>query len=375
MSVDDKGVKELFEEVINQGLCTGCGACITGCPYIVNYESRIVWMDKCTGSDGDCYKHCPRTFTDNEKLSQMIFGSPFGETEIGNFEQVFMARSADSKVKENAQDGGSVTTLLGLALEEELVDVVACSKMDEDKVPHGFLARNREELLSCSGSSYEASYSLEAYRSLEKGSSEKIAVVGLGCQVEALSKMKATPPQNSPDPGNIKLTVGLFCGWSLLPRTFHPYLQQMCDVTDVCKFDIPHSPNYSFDTVMAKDGKVNSVSLDEIKPYINPACDYCWDMTAEFSDISVGSAGSAFPGWNTIVVRTSAGAELLNLAKQKGVLEIKELPEERFNHLKTAVLNRKKKALTNIVEKSGSKDDLLYIGGLEQKYIEKIMEL
>ena len=52
-----------------------------------------------------------------------------------------------------------------------------------------------------------------------------------------------------------------------------------------------------------------------------------------------------------------------------------DLPEERLSHLKTVGLNRKKKALTHIVEKSGSKDDLLYIGGLEQKYVEKIMEL
>ena len=375
MSSDGKGIKDLVGEVINEGLCTGCGACITGCPYVVSHEGRIVVLDKCLGvaENGDCYRHCPRTLTDVEALSRRILGSPFGETEIGHYENVWMVRSKVPGVADKSQDGGCVTTLMLLALEEGLVDVVSCSKMDEERSPHGYLARTREELLSCSGSSYEASYSLEAYRSLPKDSSEKIAVVGLGCQTEALGKIKNQAPRNNPDPKNIKLTIGLFCGWALLPRTFHPFLKQLCDVTDVCKFDIPHTPHYSFDTVMKQDGKVNSVPLDEIKPFINPACNYCWDMTAELSDISVGSAGSSYPGWNTIVVRTPAGAELMKLAEEKNVLEIKNLPEERLSNLKNAAQNRKKKALKNIREKTGRKDDLLYIQGLKPELIASII--
>ncbi|MCF8049666.1 MAG: Coenzyme F420 hydrogenase/dehydrogenase, beta subunit C-terminal domain [Desulfobacterales bacterium] len=366
----------MVEEVMNEGLCTGCGACITGCPYVVSHEGRIVVLDKCTGveGNGDCYRHCPRTLTDFEALSRKILGMSFAETEIGHYENVWMVRSTVPGVAERSQDGGCVTTLLSLALEEGLVDVVSCSKMDEDRSPHGYLARTREELLSCAGSSYEASYSLEAYRSLEKDSQEKIAVVGLGCQTEALSKIKNQPPKNNPDPQNIKLTIGLFCGWALLPKTFHPFLKDICDVSNVCKFDIPHTPHYSFDALMDRNGKIHSVPLDEIKPYINPACGYCWDMTAELSDISIGSAGSSYPGWNTIVARTPAGVELLKLAEQKKLLAIHDLPEERLNHLKTAALNRKKKALKNIVEKTGSKTDLLYIDGLKPEYTEKLIE-
>jgi coenzyme F420 hydrogenase subunit beta len=369
-----KGSKELLEEVINQGLCTGCGACITGCPYMAAYNGKVVVLDKCTGIEGDCYKHCPRTPTDVEVLSQEIFGTSFGATEIGHFEQVFMARSTNSSIREKGQDGGCVTALLSLALEEGLVDVVACSKMDSERVPRGFLARNKEELLSCAGSSYEASYSLEAYRNLPKENTEKIAVVGVPCQIEALSKIKIMPPENSPNPKNIKLTIGLFCGWALSPRTFHPFLEHMCNINDVSRFDIPHTPNYCFDVHMSQGEDLISRPLDEIKPYINPACDYCWDMTAEFSDISVGSAGSAFSGWNTVVVRNSAGAELIELARKKGILETQDLPSERFDHLKEVAIVRKKKALNQIIKKSGSKDDLIYIKGLNQEYIDKIMK-
>jgi coenzyme F420 hydrogenase subunit beta len=372
MSSSRKGARELFEDVIDQGLCTGCGACVTACPYIVPHEGRIVLLDKCTIAEGDCYKHCPRTYTDMNAVSQNIFGVPYTDNEVGHALDIHMARSEDRQIKEKAQDGGTVTTLLALALEQGMIDVVVCTKMDEDRVARGYLARSREELLRCAGSSYEASFALEAYRSIPKESSERLAIVGLGCQVEALAKIKNEPAKNGANPDNIKLTVGLFCGWALRPDIFHPYLKELCDPSQAIKFDIPHTPYYTFDVYTKSERK--SVSLDDIRPYINPACQYCWDMTAEFSDISVGSAGSKFPGWNTIIIRTNTGADLVNLAKANGILETQDLPDQRLAHLKRIAMNRKKTALKNTAEKTGDKKDLLYIGGLPEGMAEGLLE-
>lgn len=131
-----KGIKELFEEVIDQGLCTGCGACITHCPYVAPYEGRIVILDRCHMSEGDCYKHCPRTYTDMNALSNKMFQVPYGDEEIGYALDIHMARSEDPIVQGRGQDGGTTTTLLALALEERIVDGIVCTKMDHDKVPH-----------------------------------------------------------------------------------------------------------------------------------------------------------------------------------------------------------------------------------------------
>jgi len=372
MSNTGRGVRELFEEVIYQGLCTGCGACITGCPYIVAHEGRIILLDKCTVVEAECYKHCPRTYTDMNAMSQKVFGVPYSVSEVGVTLDVYMARTKDRGIKEKGQDGGTTTTLLALALQEGMIDVVVCTKMDEEKVPRGYLARNRKELLQCAGTSYEASFALESYRRIPKDSTEKMGVVGLGCQLEALSKIKQYPPENNVNPDNITVTVGLFCGWALSPHLFHPFLKENYELSQVVRFDIPHTPHYTFD-VHTKNG-VKSVSLDEIRPYINPACQYCWDMTAEFSDISVGSAGSAFPGWNTVVVRTQIGASLMELAKGKGILETQALPDQRLAHLKSVALRRKKTALKNIVEKTGNKKDLLYVGSLPEGMADTLLE-
>jgi coenzyme F420 hydrogenase subunit beta len=371
MSRNKKGARELLQDVIDQGLCTGCGACVTGCPYFVTYEGRIVVLDKCTMVDGDCYKYCPRTYTDMNAVSERIFGAPYDYEAVGHALDIYMARSTDKEIGKRAQDGGTVTTLLALALEEGMIDVVVCTKMDEDRVARGYLARNRDELLQCSGSSYEASFALQAYRSIPKDNTEKLAIVGLGCQVEAVSKIKSNPAENSVNPENTKLTLGLFCGWALRPDIFHPYLKDNYDLSKVVKFDIPHTPHYSFDVHYKSDLK--SVTLDEVRPYINPACQYCWDLTAEFSDISVGSAGSKFPGWNTVIIRTETGADHMNLAKEKDILETQVLPDQRLAHLKRVALNRKKTAIKNIVEKTGNKKDLLYLGGLSEGIADRLL--
>jgi len=371
MSGTKRGSKNLLEDVIKAGLCTGCGACVTGCPYIVVREGRIVVLDRCTLEEGDCYRHCPRTRTDMNVVSGKVFGVPFSSAETGHALTIAMARSTDHLISKKAQDGGTVTTLLAFALDARMIEAVVCTKMDESKAPHGFVAHSRDELLQCAGSSYEAGFALEAFRKLPAGSADRVAAVGVGCQIEALAKMKAEAPVNGGNPDNIQLTVGLFCGWSLRSGYFRPILQGMGDPARIVKFDIPHSPHTSFD-VYAEEGK-SSVSLDEIRSAINPACQYCWDMTAEFSDISVGSAGSRFPGWNTIIVRTERGAELLARARDAGLIEIQELPEWRLAQLKTAALNRKRTAFKRLAEKSGDSQDLLYIFGLSEGFADSLL--
>ena len=71
-------------------------------------------------------------------------------------------------------------------------------------------------------------------------------------------------------------------------------------------------------------------------------------MTAEFADISLGSGRAKYRGWNTLIVRTEAGAEIVALAKEKGLLETQPLPEENVTNLRRAALNKKKNAVREL---------------------------
>ena len=101
-------------------------------------------------------------------------------------------------------------------------------------------------------------------------------------------------------------------------------------------------------------------------------------MTAEFSDLWVG-AGRCPEGWevarewNQVIVRTRAGQELLDLARSRGLLEFRDMPEGNLERLKRASLNKKRTGLKNLVQMSGSPQDLLYLD-CQDPLLKRIME-
>jgi coenzyme F420 hydrogenase subunit beta len=107
--------------------------------------------------------------------------------------------------------------------------------------------------------------------------------------------------------------------------------------------------------IYTKNGTI-VIPLDDVNPCIKEACLYCSDMTAEFSDISVGSARhpedwEVARSWNQVIVRTQTGLELLKLAESRGRLEFRDAPEGNLEKLKKASMNKKRTATKNLAKK------------------------
>ena len=370
MAGETKGCKELFTEIIEGGLCTLCGACTGSCPYLVYHKGRIALLDNCTLSKGQCYEYCPRTYVEMDAISEQVFGVPYCEDEIGVTKGVFMATSTDAHIREKAQYGGVVTTLLTLALSEGLIDSAILTKASADKSPTPFLAQDVKAVLQCGGSNYMTCPVVARLNQIPKDTNSKLGIVAMPCQVLAMTKMKQISPENRINASNIKLIVGLFCTWALSPDRFYRFLSDNLDLSLVKKFDIPPPPANSFDVYTAS-AKL-SFPLEQIRQYAMPTCAYCLDMTSEFADISVGAA-EGIEGWNTVITRTDTGVELLKLAEAKRKIEIDKLPVENLAHLKEAALLKKKRALNEIIKRTGSRENLLYVG-LSPKVTERLLE-
>ncbi|HEX58772.1 MAG TPA: hypothetical protein ENF26_01320, partial [Methanomicrobia archaeon] len=99
-------------------------------------------------------------------------------------------------------------------------------------------------------------------------------------------------------------------------------------------------------------GEEKSIPIKDMKTAMRPACRVCYDFAAEFADVSVGSVGAEL-GWNTVIVRSEKGAELVKEATEKGYLEAQPLSEEGVNAVKTLASRKKKENLKNIEAQAG----------------------
>lgn len=369
MIVEDEACRHLEKNVIKRGLCTLCGACVGLCPYLVAHRGRVVVRDECNLSEGRCTTFCPRVSLDLDELSRSLFGIPYAWDGIHRVLDIFMARPADARLRARAQDAGTVSTLIGLALEEGFIDSAVVTSFDDKSLPRVSAVSNPGQLAQSCRSNYMAVPVLEAFnRAASEAGRKRLGVVCTPCQALALAKMKGSRPEERNGIEKLEMVIGLFCTWALSYPDFAEFLEK--EVPDpIVKYKIPPPPARVMH-VFTKSSRID-VPLDRIMPFVRPACGLCHDLTSEFADISVGavefadtpaggSQGEA-QAWNTVIVRTEKGMSLLDRARHKGIIVTDSLPKGTFDHLQEAARNKKKRALEHIVRETGSKEDLLYL--------------
>jgi coenzyme F420-reducing hydrogenase beta subunit len=67
-------------------------------------------------------------------------------------------------------------------------------------------------------------------------------------------------------------------------------------------------------------------------------------MTSEWADVSVGVLEGK-PAWNTLIIRTEKGEQVVDDACQAGYLVTDDMPAENLEHLCISSANKKKQAL------------------------------
>ena len=365
-----EGRTQLLQTVVERELCTLCGACLSLCPYLRGHGGRVVDLHDCDLDNGRCFASCPRTGLDPEQLERVVFGEPGGDVTLGRTVQVLMAR-AKGGFRDRAQCGGTVTALVLQALAEQTISLALLTRRDREQLPRPVLARSAEEVLACSGSSYVAGGALERLGSQDIAASDRVGVVGLPCQVQALARMRAAGARNgAPNPREdagltghpapntrrdpadtdprkdpaapVELVIGLFCTWALSWEPFRVFLDRELGGRRVYSIDISPPPERFL--LATTDRGDEKVPLDRVRELIQPGCGVCIDLTAELADISVGAAEQA-PGWNTVIVRSRAGARLLEQAMSAGALETRPLPDEDLAHLRAASVLKKQRAV------------------------------
>jgi len=352
-------------KVIAQDLCTGCGACVNLCPYQKIHRDRTVNLHLCDRQDGRCRNYCPRSPVDLDRLRKALFDPGDIVPELGPFKRLYMSRAIDETIRSAAQHGGTVSALIKLALEEGLIDTALLSERREDHLPLSHTADNAESVLSGAGSSFVVSPTLANFNAASKGTAQKIGVVATPCQALALAKMRVnTWPEDTERIKKLSLVIGLFCGWALDWKKLKALVAEECGGKKIRGMDIPPSGHACME--LYTDDHTIQVPIEKVNQCVRQACNYCFDMTCEFSDIAVGSARSpdgwnVDRGWNQVIVRSDLGQSLLDLAQHKGVLEFKPVPPANLEKLKAASARKKQACLGNLTDRTGTEKDLIYL--------------
>lgn len=302
------------------------------CPYISFYDGKVIYTDECTRDEGRCYEVCPRI--------QCSIGQ-VDEEPIGPYLAILRSRARNTEIRQTTQYGGTITALILLALKEGLIKKAVLTSDDSQGAPSGVIAQTEEEVMACSGSRYVGAGSLEAFNRAVKEETIPCGIVGLPCQAESLRSMQASPLSHPQHKDSVTIVLGLFCTWSLDYRSLNRFLKEKNLKTPIIKYDIPPPPANVFQ-VTTRDKETIEFPLDDIRSFVMPGCAFCRDMTAEKADLSVGTV-EGMEEWNTLIIRTKIGQELLELADKKGVLELEQLPRSNLEHLKEASLAKRRR--------------------------------
>jgi len=364
------GFQGLRDHVINNQNCVLCGTCTSICPRIgmIEEEPTLLEYDpECS----TCFRYCPQTYFPEEMFEKELFPENVTKSySLGSYQKLVAAKSTNKDILQVAQNGGVVSSLLIHALGTGLIDGVLLTDRDDMWRPKPMIARTANEILSCTGSKYTVAPTLSTYNdAINEFKLEKLAFVGMPCQIQAVRKLQLYSPL-SKEYGKFTLIIGLYCYSNYSYDLMKTFIQGELGISlnNIKKMDVSHGKFY----IYMNDTSIKEVPIKELKKFTWISCHYCKDYTAEIADISVGSVGVSKNEMNSVILRTDIGIKIFNEAvKAKKIVISDEIDSLKIE--KESL--RKKTQITQIDGKILDALQFLNISDIEIKTYTTLMSL
>lgn len=349
-------------EVAKDGLCTGCGTCISLCPCsaieLFKDDSKGIYLprlneEKCNQC-GICYQVCPGHSVDFKQLNQDIFGKEPEDILLGNYLGCYIGHATDYNIRYNSSSGGLVTALLLFALEEGIIDGALVTRMNKDKPlePYPFIAKTREEVIEASESKYcpvPAKIALKEI--LEKDG--KYAVVGLPCHLHGIRRAEMV---NKKLRERIVLHVGIFCGTTKTFLATEFQLRRMgIKKEEVARIAYRGEGWPGSMTVELNDSQRRVSELyyyyyydSKFGSFTPWRCTVCPDQVAKLAEISLGDAWlpevkkDDKVGTSIIISRTREIDDILQQMLRKGVVALSSVGADKVYESQGGFSSKKK---------------------------------
>ncbi|WP_455644856.1 Coenzyme F420 hydrogenase/dehydrogenase, beta subunit C-terminal domain [Methanosphaera sp.] len=319
-----------LNKIVDEKLCAKCSTCSIVCPnQLIDFKESPEIHEECLRKgNGMCMEVCPRQST----------GSYAVRTRLNLTEEYYYGKGTMQ-----GQSGGVVTTFLKGLIDDKKIDG-AIVVGDNHWKPVSMIVTDAEGLEDSMKSKYAIS-SMDAIRKAGEMGLEKIAVVGLPCQVAGLRNIQYHPyiAKHGAERGRngkkakipeIEYIIGLFCTEKFEHTEVLRVLEENnIDINDVTKFDVK-GPNF----VVTTSADEVKIKIKELKA--SSGCKMCRDFDAELADVSIGDKGSP-DGTSTIIIRTDKGRDIGNYIQLEEGIEQKDL-----NFMRNFKMKRFQKEIT-----------------------------
>ena len=341
------GFLDLKSEILDQDMCTRCGACVAVCPpgllAISDDRMPVPLVEPEAMSCGDCslcLDVCPGKDTATPASEGRLFGRSRTPAErwTGIFRQSLVLTSTNPRVLSGAAAGGAGTTLMLTALRSGLADAVIVVGRDANRpwVPQALITDSEDEVIRCGQTSYCLTPNLQLLRDPRF---KRIALVGVPCEIQAVRKMQNLVPL--PGGGREGRAGGGNClrleHQARRHRISHHRETRHPAATTWPKCGTGEGEYPGEFTVKTRDGERRSLPffevVDEFKRHKTHRCLVCGDWWSGLADVSISDgdpniyassqSGAKPPRQSIVMTRTAQGEKIVQAAVQLGLATVR----------------------------------------------------
>ena len=370
-------MKELFspKDMVQSGLCIGCGSCVAqastaGVSVQFDHHGELkpkgpaAWLRQPTEALSRTCPFSPLALNENELAADRFPQATNRHTAIGRFQSAYVGHVTEDDFRLKGSSGGMVTWVATELLRKGLIDGVAhvVATTDPQKEGRYFqyrISRSEEEVREGAKSRYypiELSQVLKTIRAVPG----RYAVVGIPCFIKAVHLLRREDPVLRE---RIAFTLGLFCGHMKSARFVESFAWQMkVPVKEIqrveFRYKYPDRPaNWYNAALTLKDGHVINKDWWHLADgdwgagfFMNHACNFCDDVTAETADVAFGDAwvepySSDGKGTNVVVVRSPEVDDLITAAIAEDRLQLSGVDAAFVEQTQAAGLRQRREGL------------------------------
>ena len=341
-SDSQKRARLSLQQVVDGGLCSGCGACAFAQPDKIRIADvtdaglrpQPIDPQATELPAGEGAAVCP-----GGELS--LDASDFGTDTIpelragwGPVRQLWEGAAADTELRYSGSSGGAASALALYALEAQGYQGVLHVAASED-LPYlnrTVISRSRAELLRRTGSRYAPASPCDGLGAIEEGAGPFV-FIGKPCDVAATRKARHLRPELD---RNLGLTIAFFCAGVPSTRGTMEMLRKMGVLDPSTLQSLRYRgngwPGEATAVFQSGDGQrlESRLAYEQswggvLSKHVQWRCRLCADHTGEFADIAVGDpwyrqVEEGEPGSSLILGRTERGRAFIQAAINAGYI-------------------------------------------------------